>query len=228
MENQMSKILPIIDSTPATFGGSLMKIVDDGFDTISSALANWLDLATQMENYDGTNQVARRMEYSSKQNAQLWHNQMYGNRDIFQRDRNGKVLLDGKDKPKYRPASEAEMSDPGVRFSANENLAYWEARLGAYTDEQGQITLTSYHKDGSVTKGPVAEDDQQYADVMVRTEEARRWYAVVKSQYDAAVALFECLTGTTFEYEPFVRKARVVNPGVVKLAASIRHRPKAE
>lgn len=77
-----------------------------------------------------------------------------------------------------------------VDFCASNNLAYWEARWESIKDEDEGMRGASPEK--MLT--------------MVRTEEARLNWAMVKAKYDAAVALYEALMSIPYVYEPYAER----------------------
>lgn len=78
-----------------------------------------------------------------------------------------------------------------VDFCASSNLAYWEARWESLKDEDEGLRGASPEK--MLT--------------MVRAEEARLNWAMVKAKYDAAVSLYEALMSVPYVYEPYAERA---------------------
>lgn len=63
--------------------GHLTKVIDKGNDSMVSAMADWLSLATQMDpNANGRTMVEMRLSYPITNLCNLHHQQLYGNRTI--------------------------------------------------------------------------------------------------------------------------------------------------
>jgi hypothetical protein len=226
-------ILPIINNGKAkqstTYGGALMALLEDHDFRVLSATADWLDIATQMKTQDGTPKVVARWLFSVESDCKLWHQQLYGNRGIYEFDKQGELVY-GDNGPITRSPTPDEMKDQGVRFCASENLKYQEARFFAYDEDPDThvVTLTLTNPDGSVQTSQVEADDLVYAGITFDYIEALKNLARVKACYDRSVALYEALTGKTFIYKPFERRqgGRAATPsqGMVALAASLRQR----
>lgn len=222
-----AKVLPIIEpKTLASAAGSLVAAMEKIVDA-QDQFADWADLAVLIQNDDGSSTVTRRLEYPLTQECQLWHNMVYGNRQIWKMSGDEYVLSVTGEKIFLEPTDD-QMKSPNIRFCARENLNYWEGRMSQYTtDDHGQLTFTAHHADGSVTTGVInPDDDLAYANTQVKTEEARRWHAYAVNRYNAAINAFEVLTGTEFQYKPFVEKARTGNSAAnaLQLAATLRRR----
>jgi hypothetical protein len=237
-----AKILPIIASSPeadepapvgnAARAGELMAMMEKGTNAALSAFADWVDLAVQITQRDGSSQVGRRLDYPAVQNAQLWSNMLYGNRSPFKianpsdEPKNWTLALDKHGQPIYLDPTADQMKDQNIRFSAKENLGYWEARLSNYTTDQNGQLVHRTEKDGQVITTAINEDDMAYADTVIAHGEALRWFAFCKAQYDTAVAFVEALRGQHYVYVPFQRTAaaapRATN--AVALAASLRRK----
>lgn len=224
-------ILPIINTektepkTSAAQAGELVAAMQLIADT-QSDLADWADFAVLIENEDNSSTVARRLEYPLTQECQLWHNMVYGNRKIWKTDKDGKLLFSANGDKIFVEPTDEQMKSRNVRFSARQGLAYWEDRMSQYqTDDHGQLIFTATHNDGSTSSGVInPDDDLSFANVQVKTEEARRWYAYALKRYNAAVQAYEILTGIEFDYKPFVERTGVANSAknALALAASLR------
>lgn len=220
----MSKILtavqpnvPEITNVPSTFSAQYNALAGDNHEKIIDGMSTWFELAAQIENQDGSNQVARRLEYPFTQIANLWHVVLYGNRDIWARKPDGKYATDAKGDYIPLAATEEQVrAQRNVRFSATENCNYWENYQANYLK---QVETNS----GDIAR-PDLSDDLTYDNIVVRLEEAQRWRAAVLAQYTAAVRMFELITGVRYIYEPFAERAPAANPmgATRKLAASIR------
>jgi hypothetical protein len=209
----------------SALAGELVAHLEAGMENISSAMADWVAFAYQIENRNEASQVVRRLKYPITQLCQLYHNQMYGNREIWARDKAGKLIVSDKGEYVFLEPTPDQMKDQNTRFSARENLAYWETRLGEYTNVEGK-TVRSFTdtNTGEVRTVPIDENDFVYADCTIRAHEAALWFAVTKANLDHAVSMYEMLTGDVYEYKTFERKLAPVSSGALALAASLRRK----
>lgn len=207
---------PDIDSRPRQFSDQIRTVFEETAEQIHSALADWVDFAGQMENSDGTNQIAAQLEFPLKNDCSFWHQQMFGNRNIWERDRNGRRTLDRQANPVFLEATDEQLKNSRqMRFKAHEALRYWETRKTAY--------IQKAKDDGYFD---VIDDDIEYANTTVRHANAVRWYNLVRSFYLSATKRYELITGTEFDYEPYTERQppRQTTESTMKLAASLRHK----
>lgn len=112
-----------------TGAANLMKVIDHGQSKIASALADWLDLAVQMDpDQYGRTVVERRLQYTSKNNANQAHIALYGNRTISDVQSGNKIV------------------SKTVDFCATENLNYWENRWDQIKDQEDGMNGPSFEK----------------------------------------------------------------------------------
>jgi len=232
--NTFNKLLPIIAFAAATETGAtgaiLTNVEDQGLkiphyakeilDTLTKGqeeftkmLAEWITFAGNMENDDGSNQVARRLQFMANNMANLHHNQFYGNRQPFRLTPNGKLDIDHQGNKTFILPSEQEMRQASIRFAAKQNLDYWEDRVSKFVQEA---------QTNGLTEAEYAEDFN-YQGYVVREAEARMWYNTLLS-FGFWTDILEMLTGEAYIYSPY--QERRAGGGTVSnvsaLAASLK------
>lgn len=229
----MTKFLPIINynATAEAGAGTTARVLEDEslkiphfakeiLDTITNGqeaftknLAEWITFAGNMENDDGSNQVARRMQFMSNNMANLHHNQFFGNRQPFRTTPSGKLDVDNAGNKTFLPPSEQEMRQASIRFAAKQNLDYWEERVSKRVQEA---------QTNGLSEADLA-DDFAYQNDLVREAEARMWYNVLVA-FGFWTNVLEMLTGEAYIYSPY--QERRVGGGAVSnvsaLAASLK------
>jgi len=110
-------------------GATFLSVLEIHQAKMNEALAEWLDLATQMDpDQNGKTQVERRLSYPFFNEAQQTHVALYGNRTIDE------------------ITSGAAVESNTVNFCATENLNYWENRWDKIKDEEDSMNGPSYEK----------------------------------------------------------------------------------
>lgn len=110
-------------------GASFLTVLESHQTKMNEALAEWLDLATQMDpDQNGKTQVERRLSYPFFNEAQQTHVALYGNRTIDE------------------ITSGAAIESNTVNYCATENLNYWENRWDKIKDEEDGMNGASYEK----------------------------------------------------------------------------------
>jgi len=122
-------------NNPSSAAGSFLSILELHQSKMNEALAEWLDLATQMEpDQNGKTQVERRLAYPFFNETQGTHVALYGNRTIDE------------------ITSGATVTSNTVNFCATENLNYWENRWDKIKDEEDGMNGASYEKSNCLVR----------------------------------------------------------------------------
>ena len=116
-------------NTTSKAAASFLTVLESHQVKLNEALAEWLDLATQMDpDQNGKTQVERRLSYPFFNEAQQTHVALYGNRTIDE------------------ITSGATVESSTVNYCATENLNYWENRWDKIKDEEDGMNGASYEK----------------------------------------------------------------------------------
>ena len=114
---------------------SFLSVLESHQAKLNNALAEWLDLACQMDaDQNGKTQVERRLAYPFFNEAQQTHVALYGNRTIDE------------------ITSGAAITSNTVNFCATENLNYWENRWDRAKDEEDGMNGPSYEKSNAFVR----------------------------------------------------------------------------
>lgn len=153
---------------------------------VNDALGTWFDVAFDLNNQDGTKQIARRLEYPFQQEAQRSWIALYGN----------------------RTQKELETNDPEalkrntVRFCASEQLKYREAAwYGPSEDDQRFKNLgADFNGWSSVPDNQYGEPDAAKIDALERLNETNFWHLYCLAQWNMWNNLYSLITGEAFVY----------------------------
>lgn len=111
-------------------GGHLVAELDNGQNAITSAFADWIDLAARMDPYgSGRTVVETRTSYPITNICNLWHNQLYGNRTLAEAQR------------------EEKLEFPNNAYSSYQNLKVRQQQWEAVKDEEDGMQGPSASKD---------------------------------------------------------------------------------
>jgi hypothetical protein len=187
-----------VTSQQLTAHTALVNTYADGFSSYINAFEQWAEWAGQMENNNGSSQLVRRTEFNFTNKCQQAWIQLNGNRsqEEMQKGEGGERRT--------------------VRFSARENVAYWEGQwFGSHNtekntfvnEETGEIINTG--DNDTVTNGLKDEPDGMWGpsykkqNAAVRYEEAKLNFNMCKAEFEMYNEMYGLITGKAYEYKPY-------------------------